>query len=80
MADAKLPLVYRAKIARSHGLWVIGALAQAYFGGLIRLGEFDQHVKDMRACFEKAETDEQQYEILLFQTAKIEEILADKSA
>jgi len=82
MADEKpkLPLVYRAKIASSHAVWVVGAWGQAYWGGLIKQDEFEHWINQMRGAFQFASNSEKCYDNLLLVTATMEEIIADKTA
>lgn len=74
-----LVLSLRVKVARSHALWVVGALGQAYFGGLVPLQRFDALVKRLRIAYNTADTDEASYDQLLIETATVEEVIAEAS-
>lgn len=75
-----LALPYRAQVAKSHALWVIGVLGQSVFGGLMTVEKFTEHAKSLRAAYDNAETNEKAYEDLMFLTARLEQIIAEATA
>lgn len=72
-----LALPYRAKIARSHSLWVIGALGQAVFGEIVPIKTFEYWQAVIRPAFKAAENNERAYEDLMRYTATMEEVIAE---
>jgi hypothetical protein len=73
-------LAHKVIVARSHALWVIGALGQAYFHGLTSLQQFDLECRRLRVAFVGADADEAALEKLKLETATIEEFLAGLAA
>lgn len=76
----KIGIEYRAIVARSHCIWVIGLLGQAYFRELVPFQNLNGWVMRLRMSWAQADKSEEGLERFKLDIATLEEELAEATA